>query len=307
MEEKPILKNMLITPEMAKMFLKKAEETHFKNRKVNEATVKKYAEAMKNGEWVMNGQTIVFDETDTPTNGFHRLNAVIKSDVPIWFSCASNVCREYVRTMDTGRKRSAEDDLDFLGIEHKPGIVRLVRQKLSLDKNRKWKEASDSVSGITNKMLCDEYINKKAFYDKVLKWSRKWEEASKKTLKYNVMGGISAFLIDSCEWEEYFVYDFFTKLANTPWTEKSIFGVTAKEAAKTSKSFHEKLNEYIYGWNSYVRDRKEKRILEFDWFIKNPNKKRTISSNNCVGVGITSDDLGITNSNKEMELAMSEC
>jgi hypothetical protein len=306
MEEKPILKNMLITPEMAKMFLKKAEETHFKNRKVNEATVKKYAEAMKNGEWVMNGQTIVFDETSTPTNGFHRLNAVIKADTPIWFSCASNVRREYVRTMDTGRKRSAEDDLDFLGIERKPGILKVVRQKLSLDKNRKWKDSSESVSGITSKMQCDEYISKKPFYDKILEQARKWEESSKKTLAYGLMGGICAFLIDSFGWEEDTVYDFFTRLADTPWGEKSIFGVTAKEVSK-SVGTPEKINEYIYGWNSYVRGRKEKRILEFDWFIKNPNKKKTISSNNCVGVGITSDDLGITNSNKEMELAMSEC
>lgn len=302
--DKPILQNMLITPEMAKAFLKRAEETHFKNRKVNEATVKKYAEAMKNGEWVMNGQTIIFDEVDTPTNGFHRLHAVIKADVPIWFSCASKVCREYVRTMDTGRKRSAEDDLDFLGIEHKPGILRIVKQKLNLDKNRRWKESSDSVSGISNRMQCDEYINKKEFYDKILEWSRKWQETSKKTLSYNLMGGICAFLIDSCGWDEYYVYNFFTKLANAPWTEKSIFGITAKEVAKTDKT-PEKLNEYIYGWNSYVREREIKRILEFDWFIKNPNKKKITLSDNCVGVGITSDDFGITNTqNNEVELAV---
>ena len=305
MEEQPILQNMLITPEMAKAFLIKAEETHFRNRKVNESTVKKYAEAMKSGEWVMNGQTIIFDETNTPTNGFHRLNAVIRANVPIWFSCASNVCRDYVRTMDTGRKRSAEDDLDFLGIERKPGILKVVRQKVSLDKNRKWKDSSESVSGITSKMQCDEYISKKPFYDKILEQARKWEEASKKTLTYGLMGGICAFLIDSCGWEEDVVYEFFTRLANTPWTEKSIFGVTAKEVSKAI-STPDKINEYIYGWNSYIRDRKLKRILDFDWFIKNPNKKRTISSNNCIGVGLTSEDFGITNTNKEMTFAMSE-
>ena len=49
-----------ITPEKAKEYLRANTNNY---RKLSRATVKKYAEDMKNGKWELNGESIVFSES----------------------------------------------------------------------------------------------------------------------------------------------------------------------------------------------------------------------------------------------------
>lgn len=102
---------MSIDPATAANFLQKNDS----NRPLSKNTVEAYANAMKRGEWVLNGEPIVFDKTGRLSNGQHRLSAVIKSGKAIDVLVVSGVSEESFKTFDGGRRRSAGDALAILG------------------------------------------------------------------------------------------------------------------------------------------------------------------------------------------------
>lgn len=100
-----------ITPEIAEQWLQK--NTH--NRNKSDRLVDLYAEAMRNDEWTLNGEPIIFDKTDRLQSGQHRLWAVIQADVPIWSVVVRGAEPEGIYTLDTGRKRRMTDALTLRG------------------------------------------------------------------------------------------------------------------------------------------------------------------------------------------------
>lgn len=66
----------MISPQKAEMYLTKNIKN---NRKVNAATVRRYATDMKDGRWQLTSQGITFNEDGELTDGQHRLHAIIKS------------------------------------------------------------------------------------------------------------------------------------------------------------------------------------------------------------------------------------
>lgn len=105
----------LITPEMARGWL---DATNNRNRHLSEALVVRYAEAMRRGEWQLNGDAIRFDEDNALLDGQHRLAAVAKSGIPIRSLVLHGVPSLAQDTMDTGRKRSIADVLAIRGEGH---------------------------------------------------------------------------------------------------------------------------------------------------------------------------------------------
>ena len=65
----------IITPEQAQAYL----DNNFKHRPIKDERVNKYADKMNNGDWKLNGKSIIFDETGQLRNGQHRLSAVVAS------------------------------------------------------------------------------------------------------------------------------------------------------------------------------------------------------------------------------------
>lgn len=74
--EGPRASVMTVTPAMATEWITKNRS---KNRKVSEATVLKYAEDMRSGRWVLNGETIIMDKAGNIIQGQHRLLACIEA------------------------------------------------------------------------------------------------------------------------------------------------------------------------------------------------------------------------------------
>jgi hypothetical protein len=70
---------LVITPELAREFL----SYNYSNRPINKLIVKKYAKAMKNGDWKLTHQGIAFDERGHLIDGQHRLFAIIEAEVNI--------------------------------------------------------------------------------------------------------------------------------------------------------------------------------------------------------------------------------
>ena len=102
-------KVLSITPEMAQEMLAKSEG----NRPIKRATVEMYARDMLNGNWKVNGETIVFDEAGVLRDGHHRLSAIIKANKPV-LMCVIYGAPE-TTIFDNGVPRSARDQLIMNG------------------------------------------------------------------------------------------------------------------------------------------------------------------------------------------------
>lgn len=105
----------IIKPEDAKRILDEMPA----QRSLNRDTVILYAESMKNNEWLLNGETIIFDEEGKLMDGQHRLSACVESGVPLHTMVMRGVPRRFMPTLDIGRTRSLKDQAmttpDFKG------------------------------------------------------------------------------------------------------------------------------------------------------------------------------------------------
>lgn len=94
-----------VTPEKATEWLKKNNS----NRPLSRRNVERFAEAMKRGEWKLNGEAIQFDTNGKLINGQHRLNAVVVSGIKIQSYIARGLEPEDYYTIDQGKARSIGD------------------------------------------------------------------------------------------------------------------------------------------------------------------------------------------------------
>lgn len=104
----------LITPEIAKSWL--ALNKH--NRPLNATTVKTYAGAMRRGEWVLNGEPIIFSTEGRLLSGQHRLHACIASGASFHSLVVRGIKPTAFSTMDQTRRRTAADVLAIQGVHN---------------------------------------------------------------------------------------------------------------------------------------------------------------------------------------------
>src|SRR5690348_9218536 len=100
-----------ITPVIAKEWL----QFNTFNRKVSRSLVQSYAQIMKDREWRLNGEAIIFDRTGRLQSGQHRLLAVIESGTSIWSVVVRGAEPEAIFSLDAGRKRRLTDALTLRG------------------------------------------------------------------------------------------------------------------------------------------------------------------------------------------------
>lgn len=105
---------MLITPEIAAQFLAKNKL----NRPLNLRRVGILVEAIKRGEWCLNGDAIRFNEHGDLIDGQHRLTAIVVSGLPIQTLVVYGLSSSAFKTIDTGSPRTAADLLSVAGEKH---------------------------------------------------------------------------------------------------------------------------------------------------------------------------------------------
>lgn len=111
----------VITPEKATAYLNK----NVKNRNVVQRAVTEYANEMKNGRWLFNGDPIRFDTDGILLDGQHRLLAAVQADESFEAVVIRGLPAETQQVMDTGRKRSFANTLALAG-EKDPTSVAAV-------------------------------------------------------------------------------------------------------------------------------------------------------------------------------------
>lgn len=103
---------VLVTPKMAAEYL----ASNKRNRPLRRVRVERYARDMVEGRWQINGETIIISDEGNLLNGQHRLEAVVKANVPVWMMVTIGVPESAFSTMDAGLTRTAGDVLGMKGV-----------------------------------------------------------------------------------------------------------------------------------------------------------------------------------------------
>lgn len=100
-----------IDPSKAEKYLKK----NVHNRYVNEKTIALYAKQMREKEWRINGESLIFSDNGELLDGQHRLSAIVASGVTLDLPVFRGVEKDAIRTINTGKPRSIADHLRIHG------------------------------------------------------------------------------------------------------------------------------------------------------------------------------------------------
>jgi hypothetical protein len=112
-----------ITPELAREWLK----VNIKNRDAKPRAIQRYMEDMLEGDWRLNGSTIVFGVSGRLLDGQDRLMACVESGATFQSLVVWNVNDDDQDVMDTGVKRGFHDTLRLHGYNNVMPLASAVR------------------------------------------------------------------------------------------------------------------------------------------------------------------------------------
>lgn len=116
----PVASPGMVTPELAAHLL----VGHDNYRNLRPSKVDQYARDMADGNWSLNGSTVVLDSDLELIDAQHRLSASVKSGEPFATFIVVGIDKaRSVATMDTGLKRVASDVLSHQGVKNATTIT----------------------------------------------------------------------------------------------------------------------------------------------------------------------------------------
>lgn len=119
----------IITPESAAELL----EGNVANRHLRPALISRYAHDMRNGNWHLNGEPLLFNGDGRLLNGQHRLEACIEAGVPFQTLVIRGVATEAMPTIDTGDSRTLGDYLGIEGMTNASVVAAIVGWAMRYD------------------------------------------------------------------------------------------------------------------------------------------------------------------------------
>ena len=118
-----------ITPRMAPALL----AVRRPGARRNQTAVSAYAQAMRSGEWVLNGMPIIMSRKGVLLDGVQRLYACVEADRPFVTVLAENVSDDTVHTIDQQRRRSFTGVLETRGVPHPASVANLLAKLIRYD------------------------------------------------------------------------------------------------------------------------------------------------------------------------------
>lgn len=120
-----------VNPQLAEDWLK----FNSNNRPLSIPHVEEYVGRMKRGEWVLNGQAIIFTSTGELGDGQHRLAAVVKLGEPVKFDVRFGIDPDTFSTIDDGKKRTAGDVFSIEKIPNYSNAAATVALIMGMERN----------------------------------------------------------------------------------------------------------------------------------------------------------------------------
>jgi len=180
------IKKQLITPARAQELL----QANLNNRQVRTKTVAKYANEMINGRWKEDTfELIKISKTGIILDGQHRLLAVVKSKMPIYFHLVENVEDSVFDVLDTGSVRNASDVFHINKIKYSTATPAIISFYFYLKNN------AQKGGNKTNSELLAIYNESPIEWDFISKTATEFYKAFGKVLSASQIGGMLYFLM----------------------------------------------------------------------------------------------------------------
>jgi hypothetical protein len=253
-------KKELITPTLAKQLL----EANINNRPLKGYLVSQYANDIINKRWKDDtAEMIKISKTNIILDGQHRLHAIIKANIPVYFHVATNLEDEIFDVLDTGSTRNACDVFKINGITRYNAIPSIISFYNTLKENNK-KGARKKIRG-TNAVLLDQYMQQDKYWDNVSRLSHNWYLAFAKILPGSQIGGYYSYF-EQLNSEK--AFDFIDKLCTGMNIDNDVISILRNKLLSDKMSLKKipptlKMAFIIKSWNAYVKGTNFK-ILKYD-------------------------------------------
>ena len=143
-----------VTPEIARNYLK----FNKKNRKESAKHLSFLVNQMREGLFLENGESIVFDQNNNLTDGQHRLMAIVQSGKSYFIPIVRGVASNSMATYDTGKNRSAADVLSLNGFTNThtlSAVIRLIEKYSKKGSKTANKDSYNRSEAFTNQQTLD--------------------------------------------------------------------------------------------------------------------------------------------------------
>lgn len=255
-----------ITPVLAEEYLKH----NTSNRQLRKNIVSYYASQMKNGQWMLNGEGIIFNEQGTLVDGQHRLAAVAESGVNVDMLVVRNADKDSFATVDCGVSRKISDTFFVRGIPNATTVSSIIGRYKKLCSNRSvMGNVAGTKSGNTasRQDLLREYASDEDFWQDIYRFSKACYD-SMRLMTATEIGSIAAYLIKERKHLRERVYDFFEDLLKSDTPKSSMLALFRKRLIQDKLSNERiapiyKQQLFTSVWNAYAQGR-ELKVVKWD-------------------------------------------
>ena len=199
----------VITPKLAQEYLK----LNTNNRPISNLQVNRLVEQMREGKYMLNGEPIIFSESNVLLQGQHRLLACVKSGCDIETFVVRGVKDEVFHTLDSGRNRTVSDVFAISGVPDYAktssiviAYIRLTKSLGSFTGLRGYKSL-----GVNKKDIIDVYKNNEELIYDIKLYSNRLTDRMK-LLTLSEVGAIMTYLIKNKKHNKDVVKRFFGEL-----------------------------------------------------------------------------------------------
>jgi hypothetical protein len=160
-----------------------------KNRPVTKSNVVRLTKEMKYGNWLFNGETIIFDEHGNLSNGQHRLESIINSGEPQIFVTVSGLDETIFTTIDVGRKRTGGDILSISDIPNATQASAILKIIHTFKKGKYSGLDLGSSSGLENSGII-EYYHSLDGVERSIRVGGKYAKTGDKLVTCSILGAM---------------------------------------------------------------------------------------------------------------------
>lgn len=264
-----------ITPQKAREYFNTSQGEGKKFRPISQQFVHSYADTMKRGRWMENGEPIVFDTNGDLTNGCHRMLAVEEAGIPVRFLVVRGVDPEAFTTYDNGRHRTVGQLLCMQGVKNYNlvGSIVIANERL-IRSNRLYENNSSNGAGnhgggpaSLKRTNDDNYMNYRrdpngfndagSFTTKLLSRCR--------ILSGQWTGGLYYYLTHSGGYPKEEVEPFFDALFSIDTSDIPVVNLLRTRITKAALSGQKLKADMLFAliaktWNAYITGRELKKL-----------------------------------------------
>lgn len=257
-----------ITPAIAQNWL---DASKTENRPFSQAVISSYADTMKKGNWLLNGEAITFDEKGNLLNGHHRLKAVIASASNIQSFVVRGVTSKAFSTFDCGRNRTFGQLITMQGCINGNNTAAILRLYLALKNGNEMNNygSYDLIKNLheTNKSMMDFFLKNKTFFEDITSIASS-VCGKARLLNASFVGGSIAYLIKDCGYKKENVVEFFTQLCSVDTAKNNTINILRRRLSEDRNNRKDRLLSKIHSalsikcWNAVMT---KKTVKIFNW------------------------------------------